>query len=125
MTSSQDWGPARRFGFRFGVVFGALEIFPFPLTAMPKLDWLTQPLGQARAWVVQWFAHAVLGLALPASEFNGSGDRTLDYSRPAPDRLVIDGVHLGHALHIALHAAPAPLLVTRGFHWVNESPFSR
>src|SRR4051812_9045993 len=79
MTSSQAWGPARRFGFRFGVVFGALEIFPFPLTAMPKLDWLTEPLGQARAWVVQWFAHAVLGLALPASEFNGSGDRTLDY----------------------------------------------
>jgi hypothetical protein len=34
---------------------------------------------------------------------------------------VIDGVHLGQALH----APPAPLLVTRGFHWVNESPFSR
>jgi hypothetical protein len=52
-------------------------------------------------------------------------DEAWKYSRPAPDRLVIDGVHLGHALHIALHAAPAPLLVTRGFHWVNESPFSR
>jgi len=52
-------------------------------------------------------------------------DEIWKYTRPAPDRLVIDGVHLGQALHIALHAAPAPLLVTRGFHWINESPFSR
>jgi len=47
------------------------------------------------------------------------------YTRPAPDRLVIDGAHLGKVLHVTLHAAPAPPLVTRGFHWINESPFSR
>jgi len=27
-------------------------------------------------------------------------------SRPAPDRRVIDGAHLGKSLHVALHAAP-------------------
>lgn len=47
------------------------------------------------------------------------------YTRPAPDRLVVDGAHLGKTLHGTLHAAPEPLLVTRGFHWINESPFSR
>ena len=52
-------------------------------------------------------------------------EETWQYTRPAPDRLVIDGVHLGKSLHVTLHAAPEPLLVTRGFHWINESPFSR
>ena len=52
-------------------------------------------------------------------------EQTWHYARPAPDRLVIDGVHRGASLHVMLHPAPAPLLVTRGFHWINESPFSR
>jgi hypothetical protein len=73
MTSSQDWGLARRIGFRFGI--------------------------QKR-------------------------EDTWRYSRPTPDRLVIDGVHLGRSLHVALHRAPS-LLMTRGFHWINEVPFHR
>ncbi|HEX8107988.1 MAG TPA: hypothetical protein VF516_09690, partial [Kofleriaceae bacterium] len=52
-------------------------------------------------------------------------EETWQYARPAPDHLVIDGVHLGASLHVALHAAPEPLLTTRGFHWINEAPFSR
>jgi hypothetical protein len=79
MTSSQDWGPARRIGFRFGMVYGALVLFPFPLSALPEMDWLTGPLGQLRMWMVQGFAQSVLGISGPASAFNGSGDRTLDY----------------------------------------------
>jgi hypothetical protein len=38
---------------------------------------------------------------------------------------VLDGVHLGKTLHVTLRLAPDPLLVTRGFHWINDRPFSR
>ena len=47
------------------------------------------------------------------------------YVRPAPDQLVIDGVHRGATLHLALHREPDGVLVTRGFHWYNEMPFNR
>jgi uncharacterized membrane protein YphA (DoxX/SURF4 family) len=50
---------------------------------------------------------------------------TWTYARPAPDRVVLDGVHRGQKLHVTLRAMPAPLLVTRGFHWINEVPFNR
>jgi hypothetical protein len=39
--------------------------------------------------------------------------------------LVIDGVHGGKPFHVELHREPDPLLVTRGFHWINEVPFNR
>lgn len=76
MTSSQDWGLARRIGFRFGIVFGALVIFPFPIYALPKMQWLSEPLRQPLEWLTGWFADAVLGLPGQAPAFNGSGDRT-------------------------------------------------
>jgi hypothetical protein len=38
---------------------------------------------------------------------------------------VIDGMHLGKSLHLALHAAPPSQLMTRGVHWINEVPFNR
>lgn len=79
MTSSQDWGPARRIGFRFGVVFGALVIFPFPLDALPRMEWLAVPVRQPLEWLTQWFAHAVIGVSGAAPAVNGSGDRTYDY----------------------------------------------
>jgi hypothetical protein len=47
------------------------------------------------------------------------------YTRPTPDHLVIDGVHDGKYLHLAMHLEPDGLLVTRGFHWINEVPFNR
>jgi hypothetical protein len=47
------------------------------------------------------------------------------YSQPTPDLLVIDGVHSGKLLHVTLHRAPDGLLMTRGFHWINEVPFNR
>jgi uncharacterized membrane protein YphA (DoxX/SURF4 family) len=46
-----------------------------------------------------------------------------DYALTGADTLVIDGVHRGKRLHVTLHPQPPPLLVTRGFHWVNERPF--
>jgi uncharacterized membrane protein YphA (DoxX/SURF4 family) len=47
------------------------------------------------------------------------------YRRPTPDHLEIDGVHHGKRFHAAAHLAPAPLLLTRGFRWINEAPFNR
>jgi uncharacterized membrane protein YphA (DoxX/SURF4 family) len=47
------------------------------------------------------------------------------YVRPAVDQLVIEGMHAGRSLHVTLHLEPLPLLVTRGFHWINEVPFVR
>jgi uncharacterized membrane protein YphA (DoxX/SURF4 family) len=54
-----------------------------------------------------------------------STNETWTYSRPAPDRLTLDGVHLGKPLHATLHLAPGALLMTRGFRWINEMPFNR
>jgi hypothetical protein len=79
MTSSHDWGLARRIGFRFGIVYGVLVLFPFPLNALPKMQWLTGPLEQPFDWLTQWFARVALGLPELATAPNGSGDRTFDY----------------------------------------------
>jgi hypothetical protein len=44
------------------------------------------------------------------------GDRTT---------LVLDGTFRGKRLHAELHREPDPLLVTRGFHWINEFPLNK
>jgi uncharacterized membrane protein YphA (DoxX/SURF4 family) len=50
---------------------------------------------------------------------------TWTYARPTPDRLVIDCVHRGKTLHVTLRREPEGLLMTRGFHWINEVPYNR
>jgi len=44
-------------------------------------------------------------------------------TRPAPDRLVLDGAHL----HVVLRARDPDAfpLMTRGFHWIQEAPYNR
>src|SRR5262245_22115262 len=79
MTSSNDWGLARRIGFRFGIVYGALLLVPFPLYALPKMQWLTDPLQRPLDWLTQWFAQVALGLPELAAASNGSSDRTFNY----------------------------------------------
>ncbi len=39
--------------------------------------------------------------------------------------LVLDGTFRGKPLHAELRREPDPLLVTRGFHWIQETPFNR
>jgi uncharacterized membrane protein YphA (DoxX/SURF4 family) len=77
--SIPSWGVGRRVGFRFGILAGALLIFPFPVNLIPKSDGVVKWLRTPMAWTVSWFAQHALGLADPASESNGSGDRTYDY----------------------------------------------
>jgi hypothetical protein len=45
--------------------------------------------------------------------------------RGEPDALVVEGSHRGKAFRAELHREPPPLLVTRGFHWIQEFPFNR
>jgi hypothetical protein len=49
------------------------------------------------------------------------------WRKPSPDRLEIEGPIDGHKLFVKLHREPVPkfLLMTRGFHWINERPFNR
>jgi hypothetical protein len=49
------------------------------------------------------------------------------FARPAPDRLTLDGDLDGHKTHMELRLEDAHkfLLVSRGFHWVQEYPFNR
>ena len=48
----------------------------------------------------------------------------LRYTRRG-DHLEIDGFHRGKSLHVALTREPPALLVSRGFHWIQEFPFNR
>jgi hypothetical protein len=59
---------------------------------------------------------------------NRSEVMTLTYARPSPRVLTLDGVVSGHALHAKCDLSDVyekPLLLTRGFHWVNELPVNR
>ena len=49
------------------------------------------------------------------------------YTRPAPDRLVLEGEIDGHQEKMELQLADRSklLLVSRGFHWIQEYPFNR
>jgi hypothetical protein len=52
---------------------------------------------------------------------------TLVYRRPQPDVLFMEGPFDGHKVRVRLRRTEPPefLLVTRGFHWINERPFNR
>ena len=50
---------------------------------------------------------------------------TWNYVLASPDHLVIDCVHRGKSLQVAMHRRPAGLLLSRGFHWINEVPYNR
>ena len=49
------------------------------------------------------------------------------FQRPAPDRLIVDGNMDGHKVQMQLQLFDRKkfLLVSRGFHWVQEYPFNR
>jgi uncharacterized membrane protein YphA (DoxX/SURF4 family) len=76
---SPGWGVSRRVGFRFGILFGALSVFPFPIGTIPKTEWLRDLLNTPLQLAVSWFAQDVLGLAAPMMARTGSSDRLWDY----------------------------------------------
>ncbi|MDQ3366092.1 MAG: hypothetical protein M3680_11765, partial [Myxococcota bacterium] len=78
-VSGVVWSRSRRIAFRYGVVFAALLLFPFPLGLIPPTAGLAELLGTPWAWGVAWFAEAVLGIPAPAAAMTGSGDTTWAY----------------------------------------------
>lgn len=55
-----------------------------------------------------------------------SSKTTLVYRQPRPDVLFVEGRFDGHPVRARLRLTEPPefLLVTRGFHWINERPFN-
>ena len=49
------------------------------------------------------------------------------FQRPTPDQLILDGQMDGHKVRMQMQLFDRKkfLLVTRGFHWVQENPFNR
>lgn len=138
MTTSQDWGVARRVAFRFGVIFGGLLIFPFPIGTLPKTDWLATALGKPLEWATQWLATAVLGLPELPTAFNGSGDRTFEYVQlllyailgvlgtiawSALDRRRTAYPRLAAAAHVALRYSLAAAMLGYGFSKILRLQF--
>ncbi len=52
---------------------------------------------------------------------------TLAYEQPDPNVLTVSGAYDGHEIRAVLKRSQAPefLLLSRGFHWINEYPFNR
>jgi hypothetical protein len=52
---------------------------------------------------------------------------TLTYQRPEPGRLLLEGTFDGRKIQAVLRRTENPefRLITRGFHWINETPFNR
>jgi hypothetical protein len=52
---------------------------------------------------------------------------TVAYHQPAPDRLTLEGTFDGKKIRALMHRTEPPkfLLLTRGFHWINEVPYNR
>jgi uncharacterized membrane protein YphA (DoxX/SURF4 family) len=50
----------------------------------------------------------------------------LTFNHPVPDQMTVEGQYDGQKLAVKLHRSDSKyLLNTRGFHWINESPFNR
>ena len=58
---------------------------------------------------------------------SNQGGSTLTYTQPSPNRLTLDGALSGHRIHLELQLYDRSkfLLLSRGFHWVQEYPFNR
>ena len=70
---SETWSVSRRVAFRFGVVAGALYLFPFPFGLVPKTMGIAKALSKPWDWAVPWFSE-LLGLGTPQNVPTGSGD---------------------------------------------------
>ena len=49
------------------------------------------------------------------------------FDRPVPDQMILDGTMDGHAVHMQLKLVDRNkfVLVSRGFHWIQEYPYNR
>ncbi|HET9991235.1 MAG TPA: DoxX family membrane protein [Kofleriaceae bacterium] len=61
--------------FRFGVVFAAILVLPFPLDLVPKSSWLADKYGDLWSWGAHRFGD-LIGIDVPPTQPTGSGDTT-------------------------------------------------
>jgi uncharacterized membrane protein YphA (DoxX/SURF4 family) len=89
---------------------------------LAALDRMTDP----RAFYSTAFDEKKNTLALTQRR-GGKQNLSFSITRPAPDRLTLDGPIDGHKTHIELRLDTDHtfLLKTRGFHWISEGPFNR
>jgi hypothetical protein len=66
-------------------------------------------------------------LTLKEDQETGKSAIVLAYEEPTPGVLVLSGIVDGKSLRITMHLVPPErfLLVNRGFHWINETPYNR
>lgn len=135
---SPGWGVSRRVGFRFGILFGALSVFPFPIGTIPKTEWLRDLLNKPMQLAVSWFAQNALGLADPMVARTGSSDRTWDYVQllviatlatlgtivwSVVDRRSTAYPRLAHGARIALRYYVASVMLYYGFGKILKLQF--
>jgi uncharacterized membrane protein YphA (DoxX/SURF4 family) len=64
--------------FRFGVVFAAFLVLPFPLDLIPKSSFIAEKYGDLWSWAAHHFGD-LIGIAVPPTQPTGSGDTIENY----------------------------------------------
>jgi len=113
---------------------GAWDVERFVQDGVERAPLTTDGVRWRRFLFVRWFAQARLMTDGRVSWWVALDERDhtivlgrdlLAYARPDADHLVLDGTLGAHRVHVTLARAPAWLLPTRGFHWIQEAPFHR
>ena len=79
LTDNQ-WSSPQKWLFRFIAAYLFWYIFPFPITSLPYLDALSQPITGFWNTISVWVGNNILQIEETiAVEMNGSGDKLIDY----------------------------------------------
>ena len=79
-TTPSQWTRPQKWLFRFIAAYLFWYIFPFPITSLPLLEALSQPINDIWNSISLWLGNDILQLEQTIStKMNGSGDKTIDY----------------------------------------------
>jgi hypothetical protein len=126
-------------------LYGIWEVKQMSIDEQPRTPLLTDstrwrraifdayPDGMAFQRMDDSFAPYVASVNLPERTLalTKKGDKNwranFTFQRPAEDHLILDGRMDNHQVHMELQLTDRNsfLLVSRGFHWINEHPFGR
>jgi len=145
-----NFADARTSWFRFGAgaprpaLYGIWDVEQYSVDGQSRPPLLTDTdrprrilfeRGNSVSWVHMNDTRDAMTAVLDASKRqltltpprNLARKAVFSFTRPAPDHLVLDGTMDGHTVKMDLHAVDLQsfLLVSRGFHWVQEYPFNR
>lgn len=73
------WNPLRKIGFRFAFIYLVLYSFPFPISTIPGISWLSQFYNNFLTSFIKWVGHAILGIKEISTVPTGSGDTTFSF----------------------------------------------